>query len=546
MGASARRDFLVPLVSCLAAFLLISLSLPLLAGGGAGRAEAAAGSGWEVIDLPVHGMLHISAVDASTAYVAGANTLLKTVNGGANWSTIFSQENTHIFDIDAVDASNIWAVVLVMVRDDQGILVSKTLQVVKSVNGGGSWATAYAVDAPYIWDYMHMSISAVSPSIVWVALEKGQILRTADGGATWTTSDAGLFPSGVSYDSYACSVSAVDANVAWVVGGKMGWARSNPGGDPLSFPGPPYAFFLPYHPMIVETSDGGLTWAVKQQGTYDEECADVAASDALNAMAVGKDITYNPNPQMIMVKYYLIGTYPYYYWAVSGTSAVQTTHDGGFTWAPQLVNYPSGIRSVDMVDSTTAWVAGDNGAIFKTIDGGLSGYPQASGLSQEPGVSEAIYEIDAVDPSTAWAVAFTYTNSVVLRTTDGGDALPDVVSVSPRSGGTGSELTLSGCDFGDSRGSSSVSFGTVPATEYVSWSSTKIVVKVPAGVVGEVKVTITTTQGTSNGKPFTSTAPLPMPCGAGSGTAILMLGICLGLLSVAGSVRVRERRRIRP
>lgn len=57
-----------------------------------------------------------------------------------------------------------------------------------------------------------------------------------------------------------------------------------------------------------------------------------------------------------------------------------------------------------------------------------------------------------------------------------------------------------------------------------------------------MKVTVTTARWTSNGKPFTSTAPPPMPCGAGSGAATLMLEISLGLLSLAGMARVRERR----
>jgi photosystem II stability/assembly factor-like uncharacterized protein len=529
-------------------FLLLSLSLPFVAGQGAREAEAAPGMGWELLDLPVSQMEHITAVDAMTAYVAGGTTnpiegvILKTTDGGLNWSVIYDMDDVHIFDIDAVDANNIWTVVLI----NENLYtpeLKKTLAVAKSADGGGSWAVAYSVDAPYIWPYMEMSISAVDASVVWVALEKGQILRTADGGATWTTSDVGFFPSGVTYDSYACTVSAVDANVAWVTGGRMTWAKSyvDGSGSYATYPGPPYLFVLPYHPIIASTTDGGAAWAVKQQGTYDEQYSDIAAADALNAIAVGEDINYSPNPGMIIATMYLSNTpYPYFYWIVASTNAVTTTHDGGITWTYQLADYPGSVASIDMVDASTAWVAGSDGAIFKTIDGGISGYPQASGTTANIG------EIDAVDPTTVWAVVRyspATSRSAVLRTTDGGDPLPDIVSASPRSGGTGSELTLSGCDFGDSRGSSYVSFGTVPATEYVSWSDTKIVVKVPAGVVGEVKVTVTTTQGTSNGKPFTSTAPLPMPCGAGSGTAMLMLGMCLGLLSAAGSVRLCGRRR---
>lgn len=81
--------------------------------------------------------------------------------------------------------------------------------------------------------------------------------------------------------------------------------------------------------------------------------------------------------------------------------------------------------------------------------------------------------------------------------------LPAITSISPSSGAVGTEVTLTGTEFGSFRGSSSVSFGGTQATEYVSWSDTEIKVRVPAGTMGPVQVTVTTGAGTSNAVDFT-------------------------------------------
>ena len=129
---------------------------------------------------------------------------------------------------------------------------------------------------------------------------------------------------------------------------------------------------------------------------------------------------------------------------------------------------------------------------------------------------------------------------IILKTENGGDARPDILSISQTSGDVGSEVTITGCDFGDTQDTSYVSFGVTQATSCTSWSDTEIVVEVPAGVTGTVPVTVTTADGTSNHVDFTIQGVLP-PCGTGGSTALLVLGLTLGLLSLAGSSSIRRR-----
>jgi len=83
-------------------------------------------------------------------------------------------------------------------------------------------------------------------------------------------------------------------------------------------------------------------------------------------------------------------------------------------------------------------------------------------------------------------------------------AAPTLSKLSPTSGSTGTIVIITGGHFGSKRGPSVVRFGARSVAKYLSWSSTKIRVKVPRGTVkGRVKVVIRTLAGTSRSKRFT-------------------------------------------
>jgi IPT/TIG domain len=86
-----------------------------------------------------------------------------------------------------------------------------------------------------------------------------------------------------------------------------------------------------------------------------------------------------------------------------------------------------------------------------------------------------------------------------------------IESISPTSGPSGTEVTISGYGFGSIKGTSYVAFGAVQATDYVSWGSKEIKCKVPAGIIpGTVDVSVTTSvEGATNGVPFTVTGVPP-------------------------------------
>jgi M6 family metalloprotease-like protein len=108
------------------------------------------------------------------------------------------------------------------------------------------------------------------------------------------------------------------------------------------------------------------------------------------------------------------------------------------------------------------------------------------------------YYLDVYAFSGAGAGAYTVTYSVAPA------AKARITKLSPTSAKRGVTVTITGTGFGKTRGSSSVKWGTIACTKYVSWSATQIKCKVPATAkYGAVKVTVKTSAGTSNAKSFT-------------------------------------------
>lgn len=81
--------------------------------------------------------------------------------------------------------------------------------------------------------------------------------------------------------------------------------------------------------------------------------------------------------------------------------------------------------------------------------------------------------------------------------------VPVLDGLTPRQGGIGTVITLTGAHFGATRGAGVVRFGGVTAVKYVSWSSTEIKVRVPAATAtGWVRVTVSTVAGRSEARAF--------------------------------------------
>ncbi len=244
----------------------------------------------------------------------------------------------------------------------------------------------------------------------------GVILRTDDGGATWTRQgQAGEIP-----DFAPVGVSAVDAQNAWVVGEKV----------------------------ILHTRDGGLTW--KQEKLPDDLPQDfglfqVKALDIHTAFAVGSQsvllrtrigacpkggspwIRMRTAPNMPLIQFSDVDAVDAnHVWAVGGLESGINPRCGlaiaffnGVQWKPQLIAHSTGdTRSsfigVSAVDKGTAWaVGGADCPPYTTVDGGKTWRPIGTILC--PGEFDT-NRVVGVTRKLIWVVA----DNGIFRTNDGG------------------------------------------------------------------------------------------------------------------------------
>lgn len=119
---------------------------------------------------------------------------------------------------------------------------------------------------------------------------------------------------------------------------------------------------------------------------------------------------------------------------------------------------------------------------------------------------------DWSDTSIVVPVPSAATTGNVTVTTAGGtsngvsftvSSAPQISSLSPSAGVVGTTVTINGSNFGATQGTSSIAFNGVAATP-TNWTNSAITAGVPAAATSG-NVTVTTTQGTSNGLSFTVT-----------------------------------------
>ncbi len=93
----------------------------------------------------------------------------------------------------------------------------------------------------------------------------------------------------------------------------------------------------------------------------------------------------------------------------------------------------------------------------------------------------------------------------------------------------GTQVTVTGTTFGDTQGTSCVEFNGTQAADYASWADGEIVVSVPPGATSG-PVTLTTTDGTSNGVDFTVTPAIDGldPALGAVGTQVTVSGTTFG------------------
>lgn len=279
------------------------------------------------------GAVRIHPTDPNTAYTATRGKILKTIDGGANWSEVYTENNLRVNEL-AIHAANPQ---IVLAASDQGFLVS--------TNGGLSWTKKFNQKT---WA---VKFKPGDPATAFAVRQNGSgsdFMQSTDHGANWTTAGLGWWVPGagesVTGAHIAVCPSRPEKLYAYLCGsgptlnGYIGVFSSADNGanwvntNPANTIGEPYA--IPSHTNLM--AHNGTTGF--NQGFYD--------------MA----IVVNPNNDQQLI--------------AGGTSWFKST-DGGANWEPlggYVGNLPWSHPDLQALAAygTDLWIASDGGLNYST------------------------------------------------------------------------------------------------------------------------------------------------------------------------------------
>jgi photosystem II stability/assembly factor-like uncharacterized protein len=284
------------------------------------------GTSWRRLSIPDSGQLDfrdIDAIDARTAFVLSigpgdASRIYRTTDAGATWDLQFTNRDAKAF----FDAMAFWDA-------NRGVAFSDSVDgrfvILTTRDSGRTW-TRVPQDAlpPALENEGAFAASGTNVAVhgrdhVWIgtgAAARSRVLRSTDGGRTWSIADTPL-PSGPSSGIFSIAFRSAQHGI--VVGGdyrKETEALSN----------------------IAVTADGGKTWSLRAGG--------LGSSGLSGFRSVVAPIPLEP------------GT-----WIAVGPSGADLSRDDGRTWRP--IEGP-GFHTFSFArDARVGWGAGEKGAIAK-------------------------------------------------------------------------------------------------------------------------------------------------------------------------------------
>ncbi len=261
------------------------------------------------------------------------------------------------------------------------------------VSNSFSQLTWYSQSGPVTYGQMN-GVDFLDENTGWIVertlTTPGNVLKTTDGGLTWT-------PNYIPSAFWLKSVSFVNASTGWV---------------------------LDYDGQIFKTSDGGINWTNQYTNLTDPWLYEIFfINDQKGWVSTAFDILYTTNGGVnwdtiispvsgsaMDIEFYNenIG----YVVGLSSAFNFAKSTDGGLNWTVYSAPY-TGILEISIVDENKVWVVAENGAIGYTNDGGETWTQKGIGLTTENLISIDFYdELNGVIGGA---------NGLILTTADGGE-----------------------------------------------------------------------------------------------------------------------------
>ncbi|HEY5124236.1 MAG TPA: YCF48-related protein [Ignavibacteria bacterium] len=264
--------------------------------------------------------------------------IYKTVNGGYNWSMVYSPSlNSYLSSI-------------YFLNNNTGFSVGNCGLINKTTNGGDNWITnRYGLIDPTRGYFYKMSF--INPMTGWTVSNIPYVIKTTNGGLNW-------FQLPQMIGSYN-TVFFVDNNTGWI-GGSNPLRKTTDGGynwttqsttnsiNTIFFINSQTGYTGGHGTNILKTTNSGLNWINLLSAP--------ASSDYLSSYFINQDIGW------------LVG------WkdTIGNRSFIIKTTNGGSSFDIQQNNFNSILRDVKFININTGIAVGDSGLIIKTTNSGLN------------------------------------------------------------------------------------------------------------------------------------------------------------------------------
>ncbi|MFQ5753789.1 MAG: YCF48-related protein, partial [bacterium] len=277
----------------------------------------------------------------------------------------------------------------------------------KTIDGGRTLAVVDSGQTKYT------SIFFLNKHTGWIATNNvdsgGAIMRTDDGGKTWTSPGATLdwhkmyFADSLNgWGIYLTNIGkTTDGGKTWSVGRFMDPPAPSSGFKGLFFKNSTTGWAVGSSGFILKTNDSGESWKHldSRLDIFYGALDDVVFTDENEGWIVGWQLRSDPEPD---------------------SSIVLHTIDGGLTWERQSAPYNSAIRRIRAIDNQKLWAIGGP-LLFFTTDGGQNWH--RSDFQAEEGMFREIFFMDELN-------GILLSDRTIYKTSDGGSSWSKLANIS--------------------------------------------------------------------------------------------------------------------